>query len=129
VIDRIECNFYGEVLDLVDDEAGGFSGVAIGEVFRNLYSGEQRFEFSALIGGPAMLRSLGEDRVELRAFGDQTGAKPFWLELEVLDARATNENAYEGSWTCASLDLAEPGFPDVGYEAPGTWDLELVREQ
>jgi len=122
-IDRVECNFYGEILDRVDDDAGGFSGVAIGEVFRNLYAGDQRFEFSALIGGPATLTALPDDRVELRAFGDQTGAKPFWRALEVLEARETEPDRFEGTWTCASLDLAEPGFPDIGHEAEGAWEL------
>jgi hypothetical protein len=55
--------------------------------------------------------------------GDQTGAKPFWLELEVLEGTETGELTYEGDWTCASLELDEPGFPDTGYLARGTWQL------
>jgi hypothetical protein len=123
-IDRVECSFSGEMLDLAETEPGVFSGVVIGEVFRNLYSGAQRYEFSALIGGPATLTLVANDRVELRAVGDQTGAKPFWRALEVLEGNRVAEDTYEGAWTCASLELPEPGFPDVGHSAPGTWRLE-----
>jgi hypothetical protein len=122
-IDRVECSFSGEILDPIADDSGGWSGIAVGEVFRNIYSGDQRWEFSALIGGPATLTSLGDGRVELRAFGDQTGAKPFWTEIEVLEARATGADTYEGSWTCATLDIRDPGFPDVSGTAPGAWEL------
>lgn len=125
-IDSVECHFYADVFDLVDDEAGGWSGIAAGEVFRVVYSGENRFEFSAIFGGPATLRAASADRVELRAVGDQTGAKPFWRALEVLEGDASGEYTYDGAWTCASLELNEPGFPDVGGEATGTWQLEPV---
>jgi hypothetical protein len=124
VIDRVECSFSGEMLDLIETGPGVRSGVVIGEVFRNLYSGSQRYEFSALIGGPATLTLLADDRVELRAVGDQTGAKPFWRALEVLEGTAVAADTYAGTWTCATLDLPEPGFPDVGHSAPGTWRLE-----
>jgi hypothetical protein len=122
-IDRVECRFSGDIVDQVSDDAGGWSGIAVGEVFRNIYSGDRRWEFSAFIAGPATLTSLGDGRVELRAVGDQTGAKPFWRELEVLEGRETGPNTVEGSWTCASLDLPDPGFPDVGGTATGTWEL------
>jgi hypothetical protein len=126
-IDRIECSFYGDFFDIVDEGGGVFSGVVIGEVFRNLYAGTRRYEFAALIGGPATLTLVSNDRVELRAVGDQIGAKPFWRELEVLAGEVTGPDTYEGAWTCASLELDEPGFPDVGYTAPGTWRLEPER--
>lgn len=126
-IDRVECHFYADVLDLVEDDAGGWSGVAIGEVFRSVYVGEHRFEFSAFIGGPATLTAGAGDRVELRAVGDQTGAKPFWRALEVLDGETTAEYSYGGAWTCASLELNDPGFPDVGGVATGTWQLEPLE--
>jgi hypothetical protein len=124
-IDRVECSFYGDVVDVVPDAEGGFSGVAIGEVFRNVYSGDGRWEFSAFIAGPATLTVNGDGSVEFRAVGEQPAdAKPFWQELEVLLGRSTGTDTHEGSWTCASLDLREPGFPDVaGYDADGTWEL------
>lgn len=123
-IDHVECSFYGELLDVMENDAGGLSGVAIGEVFRNIYSGDQRWEFSAFIAGPATLTLLADDRVEFRAVGEQpAGAKPFWRELEVLSGTAVGPSSYEGAWTCASLDQNEPGFPDVGHEAQGTWEL------
>lgn len=126
-IDRVECSFYAEVFDLVANEDGGWSGIAVGEVFRNLYSGDQRFEFSAFVAGPATLTSRAGDGVELRAVGDQTGAKAFWRALEVLEGRATEDYAYEGSWTCASLELNDPGFPDMGPSAEGSWQLDAER--
>jgi hypothetical protein len=119
----VECSFGVDLIEVVADDSGGWSGTATGEVFRNLYSGEQRFEFSALIGGPATFTATGSDAVELRAVGDQTGAKPFWRELEVLQGTRTAELSYAGSWICGSLELAEPGFPDVGHSAPGSWTL------
>jgi hypothetical protein len=122
-IDRVECSFSGDIVDVVSGDSGGWSGIAVGEVFRNIYSGDRRWEFSAFIAGPATLTSLGDGRVELRAVGDQTGAKPFWRELEVLEGRETGLNTVEGTWTCASLDLPDPGFPDVSGTAAGTWEL------
>lgn len=127
-IDRVECHFYAEVFDLVEDAAGGWSAIAAGEVFRAVYSGERKFEFAAVFGGPATLTVTAGDRVELRAVGDQTGAKPFWRELEVLEGETTAEHTYGGSWTCASLELDDPGFPDHGGVATGSWELEPVDE-
>ena len=123
-IDRVECSFSGDVVDPAADDSGGWSGFAVGEVFRNIYSGDRRWEFSAFIAGDATLTSLGEGRVELRVVGDQPDdAKPFWRELEVLQGRETGPNTAEGSWTCASLDLPDPGFPDAGGIAAGTWEI------
>src|SRR5688500_17718782 len=74
VVDRVECSFYADVLDIVEDGDGGFSAIAVGEVFRNIYSGDLRWEFAAFIAGPTTLTALPGGRVELRAVGDQTGA-------------------------------------------------------
>ena len=121
-IERVECSFYADLLELEPDAAGGWSGLVAGEVFRVVYAGGRRFEFSAFVGGPATL-TVEDERVELRAVGDQTGAKPFWRELEVLEGEQTGEYRYAGGWACASLELNEPGFPDVGGVVTGSWEL------
>jgi hypothetical protein len=124
-IDRVECSFAADFIDVVE-LPGGLSGVAIGEVFRNIYAGDRRWEFSAFIGGPATMSTGDGTTVELRAVGDQTGAAPFWRELEVLTGERTQSGSYSGAWTCTTLALADPGFPDVSGDAPGTWELVPV---
>lgn len=126
-IDRAECNFYLDFVDVVDDETGGFEAFAYGEVFRNVYSGEQRWEFSAFVAGLASFTVDDDGSAELRAFGDQTGAKPFWREIEVLHGTRNANGTSGGFWSCASLELFEPGFPDTSGTATGTWLLVPVN--
>lgn len=118
--DRVECSFALDFIDLADDGAGGFSGVATGEVFRRTFDGAAlRFEFSALVGGPA---TLSADRriVELRLVGDQPPeAVPFWLALEVIGGAETAPFEYEGEWVCATVLVGDP--MDSPIEAAGTW--------
>lgn len=127
-IDRVECHFYAEVFDWVEESPGAWSALAAGEVFRAVYSGERKFEFAAIFGGPTTFSVGSDGSVELRAVGDQTGAKPFWRELEVLEGETTAEHTYAGAWTCASLELDDPGFPDHGGVATGSWELEPVEQ-
>jgi hypothetical protein len=126
-IDRAECNFYLDFVDVVDDETGGFEAFAYGEVFRNVYSGEQRWEFSAFVAGLASFTVNDDGSAELRAFGDQTGAKPFWREIEVLHGTRNANGTSGGFWACASLELFEPGFPDTSGTATGAWLLVPVN--
>ncbi|HEY3497494.1 MAG TPA: hypothetical protein VGK73_22510 [Polyangiaceae bacterium] len=130
IIDRVECSIAADVLDVVEDESGGFSAVAVGEVFRNVYSGGRRWEFSAFIAGPATLRAGPGSSVELRAVGDQTGAKPFWRELEVLEGERNGPGAYSGVWTCSTLALADPGFPEprATHQEPGSSSRRIERQ-
>jgi hypothetical protein len=62
-----------------------------------------------------------------QAFGDQTGSKPFWTELEVLSGVRNGNGTSGGAWSCASLELFEPGFPDTEGVATGTWLLVPVN--
>lgn len=126
-IDRAECNFYLDFVDVVEDQNGSFEAFAVGEVFRNVYSGDRRWEFSAFIGGPATFDVAEDGSTELRAFGDQTGSKPFWTELEVLSGVRNGNGTSGGAWSCASLELFEPGFPDTEGVATGTWLLVPVN--
>jgi hypothetical protein len=119
--DRVECTFALDFIDLVDDGARGFTGVAAGEVFRRTFDGDAiRFEFSALVGGPATLSAGGGGSVELRLVGDQpSDAVPFWLALEALDGSETEPFEYDGEWLCATVLVGDP--MDSPIEAPGSW--------
>jgi hypothetical protein len=119
-VDRVECTFLLDFINLTDDDAGGFSGVAAGEVFRRTFTEDSiRFEFSALVGGPADLAADGDD-VELHLVGDQPAeAVPFWLALEALAGAETEPFEYEGEWTCAPVLVDDP--MDSPIEAAGTW--------
>jgi len=132
--DRVECTIGLDFIDLAGDGAGGFSGVAVGEVFRRTFDGDApRFEFSAFVGGPATL-TAGGGGVELRLVGEQPPeAAPFWLAIEVMAGVETAPFAYAGDWSCAPI---LPGDPmDSPIEADGTWsaapisgDLQAGRE-
>jgi len=116
---RAECRFFGDLVDVVAVE-GGVSGTAIGEVFRTVHAGDARYEFQALIAGPATILGV-TDGVEARLTGDQPDdAKPFWLALEALPGART-DGGYAGTWDCAPLDLNEPGFVDETLTIEGTW--------
>jgi hypothetical protein len=119
--DRVECIFTLDFIDLVDDGAGGMSGVAVGEVFRRTFDGDApRFEFQALVGGPATLSPGDGDAVELRLVGDQPAeAVPFWLALEVMAGSEIAPFQYAGPWTCAPVLLDDP--MDSPVEADGPW--------
>jgi hypothetical protein len=118
--DRVECTFGLDFVDLAGDGAGGFTGVAVGEVFRRTFDGDAlRFEFSAFVGGPATL-TAGRGGVELRLVGEQPPeAAPFWLALEVMGGVETAPLAYAGDWTCAPILAGDP--MDSPIEAGGTW--------
>ena len=123
--DRVECSWFIDVTNLVDDGAGGWTGTALGgEVFRRTFVGaDPAFEFQALIGGAVGLTRSG-DAVTVHAFGDQPDdAKPFWRELEVLTGTATGERAANGSWTCAPILPDDPETADNELEAQGTWTV------
>lgn len=128
-VTRVECLFYGDLLEVVPNDEGGFSGLLAGEVFRRLWSGDSPlFEFQALIGGPGDFTTDAEGNIELHVAGDQPAdAKPFWLELENLSGTEEAPGSYSGAWTCASLMIDEPGFRDVGPDANGTWQLEAME--
>jgi hypothetical protein len=119
--DRVECLFTLDLIDLVDDGAGGMSGIALGEVFRRTFDGDApRFEFQALVGGPATLSPGDGDAVELRLVGDQPAeAVPFWLALEVMAGSEIGAFMYAGPWTCAPVLVDDP--MDSAIEAVGTW--------
>jgi hypothetical protein len=125
---RVECDFYGDLVDIEPNDGGGFSGTVVGEVFRQLLSEDELsgdpillFEFQALIGGPGQLTSDLEGNFELRIAGEQPAdAKPFWQELEVLSGTESSPGHYGGSWTCASMMFDR----DMGPDVPGTWTLE-----
>ncbi len=119
--DRVECIFTLDLIDLVDDGAGGMSGIALGEVFRRTFDGDApRFEFQALVGGPATLSPGDGDSVELRLVGDQPAeAVPFWLALEVMAGSEIGAFQYAGPWTCAPVLVDDP--MDSPIEAGGTW--------
>ena len=118
------CSFWADVGALTFAADGRWSGTVLaGEVFRTITTStaQNRFEFSAIIAGPATSSRTGDD-VAVRVVGDQPlDAKPFWLELEVLTGTTSDDYRASGAWTCAPLDLNEPGFRDVNVEAPGRW--------
>ncbi|HWM88436.1 MAG TPA: hypothetical protein VNO33_21420 [Kofleriaceae bacterium] len=118
--DRVECTFALDFIDLVRDSASGFSGLALGEVFRRTFDDDApRFEFQALVGGPGTL-SIDESGIELRLVGDQPPeAVPFWLSLEVMAGSETTPFEYEGEWTCSPVLVGDP--MDSPIEAAGTW--------
>jgi hypothetical protein len=125
--DRVECWLAIDLVNLVG-EAGDYSGVAVGEVFRRTYDGEDpRFEFQALVGGPASL-SIADGAVELRLVGDQPAdAVPFWLTLEVVAGAQTAPFTYQGEWTCAPVLVGDP--MDSPIEAAGTWTADALGSQ
>jgi hypothetical protein len=55
---RVECTFDGVIDDIVETPTG-WSGFAVGEVFRTLFPGEQVQEFSAFVAGEATLDYTG----------------------------------------------------------------------
>ena len=119
--DRVECIFTLDLIDLVDDKAGGMSGLALGEVFRRTFDGDTpRFEFQALVGGPATLSPGDGGAVELRLVGDQPpDAIPFWLAMEVMAGSEIAPFQYAGPWVCAPVFVDDP--MDSPIEADGTW--------
>jgi hypothetical protein len=123
--DRVECLFYGDLVDPVYQASGDVSGVVIGEVFRTIFvDGEKASEFSALIGGDGTLDYLDDGAIEARLVGDQpSDAKAFWLELEALNAQQTTPYSYAGAWQCAPILLGEEGFTDIDVTAAGTWEI------
>jgi hypothetical protein len=123
--DRVECQFYGDLVEPVYQPNGDVTGVVIGEVFRTIFvDGERASEFSALIGGDGTLHDLGDGAIEARLVGDQpTDAKAFWLELEVLTAQQTAPYSHEGSWQCAPILLGEEGFTDIDVTGTGSWEI------
>jgi hypothetical protein len=123
--DRVECWLAIDLVDLVG-EGGDYGGVAVGEVFRRTYNGDDpRFEFQAVVGGPATL-SIAGGAVELRLVGDQPeDAAPFWLTIEVVAGAQTAPSAYQGEWTCAPILVDDP--MDSPIEAPGTWSAEALE--
>lgn len=128
-VTRVECTFYGDLIEVEPNDAGGFSGLLAGEVFRRLWSGDSPlFEFQAVIGGPGDFTIDAAGNVELHIAGDQPDdAKPFWLEIETLSGTEESLGNYSGAWTCASLMIDEPGFRDVGPDVSGTWQLEATE--
>jgi hypothetical protein len=125
---RVECDFFGRLVDAQPNDEGGYSGNVEGEVFRQLLSEDEAgepvllFEFQALVGGPGHFTTDMHGNVELRIAGEQPPeALPFWLELEALSGAESSPDHYAGSWTCASLSML---LGDIGPEVPGTWTLE-----
>jgi hypothetical protein len=122
--DRVECRFFGELVDLVRMPSGEISGFFLGELFRTTHTAGASFEFAPLVGGPATITPIAGDQIELRFVGDQPDdALDFWLELEVVIGDDQGDFNYEGEWTCAPGLLGDPGFMDIDLSAPGTWTL------
>lgn len=127
--DRVQCIFTLDLVDIVADQAGGMSGLALGEVFRRTFDGDApRFEFQALVGGPGTLAPGDGVAVEARLVGDQpTDAAPFWLAMEVLAGSEIGPFQYAGRWVCAELLVGDP--MDSPIEADGTWSaVPLVAD-
>lgn len=123
--DRVECSWWVDVTNLVDDGAGGWTGTAFGgEVYRRTFVGaDPAFEFQAIVGGPVGLTRAG-DMITVHAFGDQPDdAKPFWRELEVITGTATGARTGGGPWTCAPILPDDPETADNELEAQGTWTV------
>ncbi len=131
--DRVECVFTLDFIDLVDDKAGGMSGLALGEVFRRSFDGDApRFEFQALVGGPATLSPGDAGAVELRLVGDQPAdAIPFWLAMEVMAGSEIGAVPVRGSVGLRprlrrrSDGLADRGRRDMERRPPGRGRVEV----
>jgi hypothetical protein len=122
--ESVDCTMTIFFIDVVHDDAGGFSANKGGEVFRIIDpAGDGKYEFQALVGFPGHLEptATGVD-VVLNDTPDPE-APPFWEQIDVLHGEVVGERQYEGSWTCAPLMVDEPGFKDTTTTVTGTWTL------
>jgi len=119
----VSCVFFADITD-VHASAGVWIGQAAGEVFRRRIdsAGEPLFEFQAIIAGEVTLTPSGT-AIEARLVGDQTGAMPFWSELEVLHGEESAPFTYGGTWTCAPILPDDGPEGDSALSAPGTWTI------
>jgi hypothetical protein len=122
--EHVVCDFFFD-LEATLDPQGWHGTVVAGEVARRVYGGEAlRFEFTALVGGPASLRELAYG-VEVRLVGEQPDdAAPFWLGLEALFGGSTDRVTATGDWLCAPVLPDDPATDDSALEAAGSWTLE-----
>jgi hypothetical protein len=122
MMETVTCDLEGELLDLVlegDDIAGFFSG----EFLRRVEVGRTAFQFEPLVAGPARVDRLGGNMAELSLVGDQPDtAKPYWLEIEVLSAEEVAPYRFEGTWSCAPLEI-DGMPPDFSTTVTGTFEL------
>ena len=101
----------------------GWSVSVSGEVLRVLEVGSNGAEFSALVAGEGTFEESW-NVVTATLFGDQTGAAPFWQEIEILTGDILGDRYYEGPWNCAPLGIQlGPGVNDTALTVSGTWDL------
>src|SRR5687767_10083390 len=98
------CSFFADIGELTFAGDGSWTGTILGgEVFRTITpsASQNRYEFSALIGGPASAEREG-DLLRVHIAGEQPpDAVPFWRELATLTGTITGGFDAEGSWICA----------------------------
>jgi hypothetical protein len=118
----VTCTLGGELTQLMET-GGDITGFFSGEFLRRVEVGQQAFQFEPLVGGRGSVDRLGGDTAELRLVGDQpTNAKPYWLALEVLQSVEVAPYEFEGSWSCAPLDI-DGMPPDFTATVMGTFRL------
>jgi hypothetical protein len=121
--ETVICTLGGVFADIVDDGTlidGTFSG----EFLRRVELGKEAFAFEPFLGGPASITRGSGDSAELRLVGDQpTDASRYWLELETLEATEVMPYVFEGTFSCAPLDLDETVPPDLTTTVTGEFRL------
>jgi hypothetical protein len=121
--ESVSCTLTVYYQNLVPNASGGWTADQAGEAFRIITAGAQMYEFQALIGFSGTLEKTGVNVQLIMNDKPDPNAKPFWMELDVLDGTETAPNEYGGDWICAPLMLDEPGFKDMKTYAPGAWTL------
>jgi len=121
---RVECTFDVTFMDFADDGAGGWTAFASGEVFRNVFPGSERYEFSAFVGGEATLELTAPDAGVLRFVGDQPDdAAPFWRAIEALPV-TRSASGWQAGFSCAPIGVDFGGYTDDKVSVGGTLTLE-----
>jgi hypothetical protein len=120
--DVVNCDLEGELTDITI-EGDDLSGTFVGEFLRRVEVGEMAFAFEPFLGGPATVGRVPGEAAQLRLVGDQPDdAKAYWLAIEVLEAEEVAPYTFEGSWSCAPLEI-DGNPPDFTTTVTGTFTL------
>jgi hypothetical protein len=83
------------------------------------------FEFSAVVGGDVefqLFRSIGVVHLDIPV--NTTARGRFWQQLAHFEGIVDASGNGSGNWTCAPLDINQPGYKDISMVVQGTWRFE-----